>query len=89
MSCEWTTRRACPSAPKRGWHGWASNDGSIAYRCCCDEGRAAPADLSVLRVGPFEPVGFGWGVRVGIEEVSLLDVSEQNISLFDVRVTKR
>ena len=50
-------------------------------------GLAHPSNIGVLRVGPFEPVGYGWGSRVGVTEIALLDSNNMNMSLLDIRVS--
>jgi len=34
-TCGWTTNYACPGAPRRGARGYASDDGSQGWNCCC------------------------------------------------------
>mmetsp|Transcript_35795 Transcript_35795/g.94007 ORF Transcript_35795/g.94007 Transcript_35795/m.94007 type:complete len:845 (+) Transcript_35795:43-2577(+) len=33
--CDWTARNACPWADQPGTAGWAGDDGSVGYSCCC------------------------------------------------------
>ena len=34
-SCKWTTNWACPASPIPGRRGYARDDGTVTFRCCC------------------------------------------------------
>ena len=46
---------------------------------------SAHTTLAALRVGPLEPLIFGWGSRVGVEELVLLDAQNNSIAIDHVR----
>ena len=34
-SCGWTDDWACPWEESQGLNGWANDDGTIGFHCCC------------------------------------------------------
>jgi len=51
VGCGWTAQWACPAAATKGSTGFASDDGTLEYRCCC--GEASPDE----QASPDEPSG--------------------------------
>ena len=80
VSCVFRLRYACPSAPSRGSRGWASPDGTPAYHCCCMNGAQSASHIAALRIGPLESAAYGWGVRIAIEDVALLDANNRSFA---------
>ena len=46
--CSWTREWACPSSERAGTQGYASDDASLGFRCCCPPDGITPADKSSL-----------------------------------------
>jgi len=42
LDCGWTAAWACPGSATPGTSGWAGNDGSTGYYCCCVQGMPPP-----------------------------------------------
>ena len=53
--CGWTAEHACPSSQSPGTQGYATDDGSLSFRCCCAMPPSPPAPPSPPSPPPLPP----------------------------------